>query len=280
MGTKSVENYQLAFYNFFPIYILLLFPFPSKHIGYSVALYIVNFVLIGFMLFVIVLEKYTFPRNTSFFLIFSFFLLNIIGIVNISLKGNIVSFRLLTEVVRTIELLVIYTYFYNLFKRIMLKGLDIDKLILRNLIIATILIFLISVIELFNLPGKDILRGLYEMDKSGNIFLFYNRIVSTFRNPNFYGLWLSIILLFFYSMDLKSVNKSILMLLGGLFLFYTGSRTSWVVFAVSFMAINIVFLILKKKKINFKIAPLFAITLLLYFLLTNYSELFYSVRFR
>ena len=243
MGTKSVENYQLAFYNFFPIYILLLFPFPSKHIGYSVALYIVNFVLIGFMLFVIVLEKYTFPRNTSFFLIFSFFLLNIIGIVNISLKGNIVSFRLLTEVVRTIELLVIYTYFYNLFKRIMLKGLDIDKLILRNLIIATILIFLISVIELFNLPGKDILRGLYEMDKSGNIFLFYNRIVSTFRNPNFYGLWLSIILLFFYSMDLKSVNKSILMLLGGLFLFYTGSRTSWVVFAVSFMAINIVFLI-------------------------------------
>lgn len=280
METKSVKSYHLSIFNFFPIYILLLFPFPSKYIGYSAALYIVDFILMGFMIFVIVLKKYSIPRNNSFHLILSFFLLNIMGIVNISLKGNVMSLRLFTEVVRTIELLVVYTYFYNLFKRIKIKGLDIDKLILRNIIIVTIIIFSISFIELFNFPGKDILISLYEMNKSGNFFLFYNRIVSTFRNPNFYGLWLSIILLFFYTMDLKSMSKSILMLLGGLFLFYTGSRTSWVVFVVSFMAIQLVFLIFRKIRINLKIAPFVAVGLLLFFLFFIQSGLFYSVRFR
>lgn len=275
---KNRLNKYLKF--FLPLYILVLFPFPSKSLGYSIALWLNDFVLIGYLLIQIFHNKFCLPRTRTFSLLLGFLFLNFMGILSSMLMGNLTTVRVITEIVRSLEYIIIYVYFYNVFRIIHSKSGDIEALLVKHLQIILLAVFSITVIELFNLPGKELLRNLYEMGKSGNIYQYYNRIVGTLRNPNFYGLWLSIIAIFVYLTRIKALHKLILLLISMIFLYFTGSRTSLVGFVITIVIVAILQMIKSRRNIKLPLVILLLSLASFYLLSNNYQDLFYSVRLR
>lgn len=275
---KTENAIKHTFYIFIPLYILFIFPFPAKLVGYSLALWMNDLLLVGYMSFIILYLKFTVPKtNTLLFLLF-LLSLNLLGVTNSIIQGNVTSIRIISEIARTIEFLIIYIYFCNVIKRLRDRGISFEKSLKHHLTRIAIFVFIISIIELFNLPLKDLLRNIYEMSKSGNIFQYYNRIVGTLRNPNFYGLWLSVIIMFFYTTNMRSVYKALMIAISGIFLYFTGSRTSMLAFVIAFFII-IMYRVIKLRKSNnvsFMITGFIAI--IIYYLVLNFQELFYSVR--
>ncbi|MFC6333775.1 O-antigen ligase family protein [Paenibacillus septentrionalis] len=272
------EKYYLTY--FIPLYLLLLLPFPSSLVGYSVALWINDFILMGYLIFLIVTKKFKVPRKKMTIVwLCLLVILNIVGIINSIIRGNISSLRVLSELVRTFEFFLIYIYFINLFRILKENRATIENVIKSNLIIVSSCVFFISFIELFNFPLKELLRNLYEMGKSGNIYQHYNRIVGTLRNPNFFGIWLAITIVFFYTVNLKIIWRLVLLVIPLIYLFFTGSRTSWVLAVVSLAIVVLIQLFLKKGKKIYSIAIIGLVTLTFVIIYTNYETLFYSVRF-
>lgn len=242
------------------------------------ALWMSDLVLMGYLLLIILVKKFNIPMTKTFLFFCVLLLLNLIGMINSLISGNISSFRVIAEAIRSVEYIIIYVYFCNIFKLLKNAGMSIEELLKKNLIKIVVTVFTISIIELFNLPVKELLRSLYDMDKSGNIFQYYNRIVGTLRNPNFYGIWLSIIILFFYMVKMRIVYKILLLSLSGFFLYFTGSRTSLLACLISLVTVIVIHSIRMKKKKNSSIFLFGFIAVIFYYLTFHFQEFFFSVR--
>ncbi|WP_321212256.1 O-antigen ligase family protein [Pseudalkalibacillus hwajinpoensis] len=197
---------------------------------------------------------------------------------NSLISGNISSIRVIAEAIRSVEYIIIYMYFSNIFILIKNAGMSIEELLKKNIIKIAVTVFIVSIIELFNLPLKELLRSLYDMDKSGNIYQYYNRIVGTLRNPNYYGIWLSFMLLFFYIVKMRLVYKIVLISLSGFFLYFTGSRTSLVACLISLVTVIIIQSVRMKKQKNSSILLFGFIAFIFYYVSFHFQEFFFSVR--
>ena len=230
-----------------PFLILCFWPFPSKWIGYSAALYIADAALIGCLLLIGIKEKHTISNTTTNKYLIIFLVLNIISTVIAIFKTNFGGIRQYTEIVRVVEWFIIYQYMYNNLKQMNSKR--VENILYRVIFIIMIILSIISIIELFNLPLKDyILRNCYEMNKSGNIFQFFNRISGTFRNPNMYGVFLSIISIILAVSNMENKKKIPLIVLSLFFLYYTGSRTALVATVLVYIIAIILKTIVEKNK--------------------------------
>ncbi len=242
------------------------------------ALWISDLLLMGYLLFMILLKKFNIPKTKTFLFFCGFLLLNIIGMTNSLISGNISSIRVIAEAIRSVEYIIIYMYFSNIFILIKNAGMSIEELLKKNIIKIAVTVFIVSIIELFNLPLKELLRSLYDMDKSGNIYQYYNRIVGTLRNPNYYGIWLSFMLLFFYIVKMRLVYKIVLISLSGFFLYFTGSRTSLVACLISLVTVIIIQSVRMKKQKNSSILLFGFIAFIFYYVSFHFQEFFFSVR--
>lgn len=263
-----------------PLLILCFWPFPSKWIGYSAALYISDAVLIGCLLLIGIKEKHRINNTITNKFLIAFFVLNIISTIIAIIKTNFWGIRQYTEIVRVIEWFVIYQYIYNNFKQ--MSSQKVEKILYKSIFIIMIILSIFSIIELFNLPLKDyILRNCYEMKKSGNIFQFFNRISGTFRNPNMYGVFLSIVSIILLISNMENKKKIPLAVLSLFFLYYTGSRTALVVtILVYIIAIALKIIVEKNKKVLIQQCMVFGVILILIVgvMIVN-KDLLQSVRF-
>ncbi|NOU89006.1 hypothetical protein GC102_25130 [Paenibacillus sp. LMG 31460] len=264
-----------------PLLILVFFPFPSKYVGYSISLYICDIVFIGYLLFIFVKKKYvvTINNTTRFFLVFLG--LNCFGILIALLKGNISSLRPFSEVLRTFEWMIIYLFCINYFKKDIKSITKINSIVNKCVAILLLLLIPFITIELFDLSGKAIFRSLYEMNKSGNIYQNYNRIVGPFRNPNFLGIWMTIILLYVFTQPYKWKTKILFSLECIGVIYFTGSRTA---ILISLIMLGLV--LLSQGILDFgkgvlkKVLGVVVIAAVAYFVVQKQIDLFYSVRLR
>jgi O-antigen ligase len=275
---KNNNGFNSTTLIFIPLFLLILFPFPSKYIGYSMALWISDLVLMGYLLLIILVKKFEIPKTNTLVFFCAFLFLNLIGMLNSLISGNISSIRVIAEAIRSVEYIIIYMYFSNIFRIAKNAGMSIEELLKKNIIKIALTVFIISTIELFNLPVKELLRNFYDMDKSGNIYQYYNRIVGTLRNPNYYGIWLSFMFLFFYMVKIRFVYKIILISFSGFFLYFTGSRTSLLACLISLVTVIIINSVRLKKEGNSSILLLGFIALILFYVTSRFQDFFFSVR--
>ena len=213
--------------------------------------------------------------------LFAFLCLNFGGIIVAIVKGNTVNLNVFSGVFRIFLWVLLYNFFLNYLKKEISSLVEISRVLKKTLIIVLLLLLPFIAVELFDLPGKIILEKIYEMSKSGNIFQFYNRIVGPFRNPNFFGVWISIVLIYFLIERLDWKFKVFFLLECLIFIYFSGSRTAFVVSVFS-----IIFIIFTQNIVNFKISnlriflTLAIVFLIVFYLSSRYTDLFYSVRFQ
>lgn len=271
MNESKKESSQILI----PILILIFFPFPSKILGYSVALYISDIALLSYLLFISIKNRYKIPLNNTIYLMIGILFINIIGIIVGVLKGY-AEIRQLTEIIRTFEWIIIYIYHYNL----MNENQKTEAVFLKAIKVVILMLIPFTIIELFNLPGKDLLRNFYELSKSGNIFQYYNRISGPLRNPNFLGIFMTIILNFILISNYKLRTKVFFSIISIGLIYFTGSRTAIIIAVIT---ISITYLInlkiskFKKERIKNIIAIIIILVISMVVVQEN-SNLFYSVR--
>lgn len=274
------EFYQILI----PILILIFFPFPSKIIGYSKALYMCDIVLMLCLIMIMIKNRFKIRKTNSFIFLGIFFILNILGII-IGVIKNGSSFRQFTELIRNVEWITIYIFFDNIFRiyndKYTNSGEEIEKILKKVFSVIYMILIPFVIIELFNLPGKDILRNFYEFGKSGNIFQYYNRIVGPFRNPNMLGIWTVIFVGAVFCFNYKPIVKVLLLISGLGIIYFTGSRTAMI---IMIMIIGITFIKQLTNKKNIKniskyILILLIITIMIVPIIEKNSQLFYSIRF-
>ncbi|EMS70354.1 O-antigen ligase family protein [Ruminiclostridium cellobioparum] len=276
-GNKKIDYHQLIYL----FLILVFFPFPSKSIGYSVALYVCDFTLIGYISILILKKRYPFViTNTSKYFAF-ILILNFMGILVSWINGYGSSLRQFTEIIRTIEWVIIHNYFYNLFEKNKQRNINFNDIITRCIVIILLLLIPFIVVELFNLPLKPVLRELYEMNKSGNIFQYYNRIVGPFRNPNFLGIWISITFIYIYLSNVRVLLKVMLLLECGGIVYFSGSRTALFTCGILFI-IALGFQMFNNYGMAFikQIAVIGILIVLAGIVVSNNSNLFFSIRLK
>lgn len=266
------------------ILILIFFPFPSKIIGYSKALYICDIALMLCLIMIMIRNRFKIRKTNSLIFLGIFFMLNILGII-IGVIKNGSSLRQFTELIRNVEWIVIYIFFNNIFSiysdKYTNSGEEIEKTLKKVFSVIYIVLIPFIIIELFNLPGKDILRNFYEFEKSGNIFQYYNRIVGPFRNPNMLGIWTVIFVEAVFCFNYKPIVK-VLMLISGLgIIYFTGSRTAMIIIIIIIGIVFIKQLTSKKnvKNISKYILVLIIVAIMLVPIIEKNSQLFYSIRF-
>lgn len=278
---KNKEFYQILI----SMLVLIFFPFPSKIIGYSMALYICDIALIIYLIIIMIKNQFKVKVTNSLLILGIFFILNLLGII-IGIIKNGADFRQFTELIRSAEWMIIYIFFNNIFSIYSDKYKNSEKEVALTLkkVFSIIYIILIPfiVIELFDLPVKDILRNFYNFEKSGNIFQYYNRIVGPFRNPNILGIWLVIFVGTIFCCEYKLITK-ILMIISVLgIIYFTGSRTAIII------TIIIIGIILIKQFTNKRfiknvlkyLIVLIIISIILIPIIEKNSQLFYSTRLK
>ena len=271
MDKKKNENYKILI----PILILIFFPFPSKVLGYSTALYISDMVLISYLLFGAINNRYKIPLNNTTYLLIGMMVVNIIGIIIGVLKGY-AEIRQLMEIVRTSEWIIIHIYNYNLIKR----NQEVETAFLKSIKVILLLLIPFVIIELFNLPGKNLLRNFYELSKSGNIYQYYNRISGPLRNPNFLGIFMIIILNFVLISNYKLMTKVLFAIISIGIIYFTGSRTAIIISIITIIITCLTNLKINRsrKEIIKSIIAIITILLVCLLVIQKNSKLFYSVR--
>ncbi|MCI8416049.1 MAG: O-antigen ligase family protein [Lachnospiraceae bacterium] len=205
--------------------ILVFFPFPSSVIGYSKSLYISEFILLIFILYLFLKNNYkVYLCNTMYML------LTLVGInlltVFIAFFNGTVQFNMLSEVLRVIEWIVIYQFFSNWINR---NGFEILLIsIEKTLKVMYFLLIPFFIIEFFDLSFKELFRVVYCMSKSGSYFSSYSRISGPFRNPNFCAACIAIFMLGILMSKCNNLYKIFIALISSLIIYYTGSRTGLV----------------------------------------------------
>ena len=263
-----------------PVLIVCFWPFPSKWIGYSAALYISDAVLIGTLFLLAIKNKYKPENNVVNKFLIAFIILNIIASILAIFRSNFWGIRQFAEIIRMIEWFIMYHYLYQTLKEIETK--NEEKILYKVIFIVMIGISVISTIELFDIPVlKDgILKNIYEMGKSGNIFQFFNRISGTFKNPNMFGVFLSMISIILLISRMENKKKIPLIILSVFFLYYTGSRTALIATVLVYIIIIITKLIAEKNKKLLKqqliIIGIILLAVILVMLINK--DLLYSVR--
>ncbi|WP_256263668.1 O-antigen ligase family protein [Eubacterium callanderi] len=261
--------------------IIIFFPIPSQILGYGVSLYLNEIFIVCFLLVLFYKRNYTINFTGTIKYLFAFLCLNFGGIIVAIVKGNTVNLNVFSGVFRIFLWVLLYNFFLNYLKKEISSLVEISRVLKKTLIIVLLLLLPFIAVELFDLPGKIILEKIYEMSKSGNIFQFYNRIVGPFRNPNFFGVWISIVLIYFLIERLDWKFKVFFLLECLIFIYFSGSRTAFVVSVFS-----IIFIIFTQNIVNFKISnlriflTLAIVFLIVFYLSSRYTDLFYSVRFQ
>lgn len=261
--------------------IIIFFPIPSQILGYGVSLYLNEIFIVCFLLVLFYKRNYTINYTGTIKYLFAFLCLNFGGIIVAIVKGNTVNLNIFSGVFRIFLWVLLYNFFLNYLKKEISSLVEISRVLKKTLIIVLLLLLPFIAVELFDLPGKIILEKIYEMSKSGNIFQFYNRIVGPFRNPNFFGVWISIVLIYFLIERLDWKFKVFFLLECLIFIYFSGSRTAFVVSVFS-----IIFIIFTQNIVNFKISnlriflTLAIVFLIVFYLSSRYTDLFYSVRFQ
>lgn len=271
MSKRKNGDYKILI----PMLILIFFPFPSKILGYSAALYINDIVLIGYLLFISIKNRYKIPINNTIYLLIGMLFINIMGIT-IGVSKGYAEIRQLTEIVRTFEWIIIYIYNYNVIKR----NQEIETFFLKAIKVILLLLIPFIIIELFNLPGKELLRNFYELSKSGNIFQYYNRISGPLRNPNFLGVFMIIILNFILISNYKLTTKVFFSIIGAGIIYFTGSRTAIIIAVITISITYLLNLKISKSKSEFikSIVAIIFILVICLMIVQKNSDLFYSVR--
>ena len=267
-----MEEKMQYLYMLIPFVIMCFWPFPSKWIGYSMALYISDAVLIGIMLLLGIKSKHRLEKTINNKFLIIFFCFNILAAIIAVIKTSFGGIRQFAEIIRVIEWFVIYNYFNNWLREI--NSENIEKNLYKCVGIIMIPLSIITIIELFNLPLKDlILKNMYELEKSGNIFNYYNRLCGTFRNPNMYGVFLSTISIILLVSKMDNKKKVPLLILSMAFLYYTGSRTALIVTIITYIAVIVLKLITEKnKRILWQPVVVIAVILIAIILITIVNE--------
>ena len=217
---KAVNEFHAVFL------ILIFFPFPSSVIGYSKSLYISEAVLLIFIWYLFIKNKFKVCICNTMYMLLILVGVNLLTVL-IAFFNGIVQFNMLAEVFRGIEWIVIYQFFFNWIKR---NGSEILMLgIEKTLKVLYFLLIPFFIIEFFDLPVKDLFRILYCMSKSGSYFSSYSRISGPFRNPNFCAACIAIFMIGILMSKCKDWYKIIIAIISSLIIYYTGSRTGLVV---------------------------------------------------
>ena len=112
------ENRKLFISILIPFLIICFWPFPSKWIGYSVALYISDAVLMFFLLIWGIKNKYRLENTAVNKFLIAFIFLNVLATILAIVRTNYWEIRQFTEIVRMIEWFIMYHYLYQTLKQL------------------------------------------------------------------------------------------------------------------------------------------------------------------
>lgn len=260
--TINNENTKIIYFLLF----VIIFRFtPTNFLGESLGMRLgdlICYVTIVILLFFTLSKKDNLIITTPLIFLILMSLSDQISLI-ISLYNGVVVLNDAFELTRMIIYILIYLVSFNYFKISKNKIGQIDFKIIQ---IIMIFIYAITFIEIYyDNSILNFLSNLYSFEKSRGISAYSIRTVSMFANPNYYGIFLSVVFNIFYYLLLISKTKkntfilSLNLLVITLCVFSTGSRTAFLVLIFGFLYNNLYLFILKKitrKKIIFIILTL------------------------
>ena len=226
---------------YFMLIILIVFlifkPSPTKILGDSLGLKIGDLFLLVLVLGILFIDyKIVLPKNPTFIFLIGLLLIELISLF-LGMVQHVVTVRDLFEIFRPFLYLLVYLAGYKIAKKVDFSGKSVKA------VKYLLLIFIIfCYFQLFNfLNINEYFQYLYQYSKNRSWGSIYVRIVGTFTNPNYLGVfltWVNSILL--ASIILTKKNKIALWFYFFLITFLilcTGSRSSLVVFLLSIFSI-------------------------------------------
>lgn len=255
--TINNENTKIIYFLLF----VIIFRFtPTAFLGESLGMRLgdlICYVTIVILLFFTLSKKDNLIITTPFIFLILMSLSDQISLI-ISLYNGVIVLNDAFELTRMIIYILIYLVSFSYFRISKNKIGQIDFKIIQ---IIMIIIYVITFVEIYyDSSILNFLSNLYSFEKSRGISAYSIRTVSMFANPNYYGIFLSVVFnIFYYLLLISNTKKNTLMLSLNLLVitlcvFSTGSRTAFLVLIFGFLYNNLYLFILNKitrKKIIF-----------------------------
>jgi len=275
--TVKEDKFNIVHFLFF----IILFRFtPTNILGESIGMRLgdlICYTVIVITLFVILNKIRHITITAPLILLILMSVSDQISLVISLYKGIVVlndAFELTRMIVYIFTYLITFSYFNT-------SNYKLSHLDFKFIQLIMIILYAITFIEIYyeNIL-LNFLEFVYSFEKSRGISAYSIRTVAMFANPNYYGIFLSIIFNVFYYILLvsKSKKNNFILILNLLIIvlcvFSTGSRTAFVVLLLGFVYNNLYSFIFCKairKKILFITVPLL-ITVLYLISSANYVQ--------
>ncbi|EHU4934663.1 O-antigen ligase family protein [Vibrio vulnificus] len=236
----SSSNRNNTFWFTLFVLIVLFKPTPTGILGAEIGLKIPDLIFIFITSFFLILHKRYVIVDKVAIILFVFIVFDLISQINGVLSGNDIIINDLVDLIIPIEVVLAYmagvAFFRSGYRALFNKKITI--------IIAAFVFF--NYLMFFDLFAfKSLMSNFYEVGKSRgyseeNIRNIW-RLASTFTNPNYFGLFCSLITsLFFYFLTRKIETRSIVLFFVFLsFVVISGSRTALIslVFSLSLILV-------------------------------------------
>jgi len=229
---------NIFYFMFIILIVFLIFkPSPTKILGDSLGLKIGDLFLLVLVLCILFIDyKIVLPKNPTFIFLIGLLLIELISLF-LGMVQHVVVLRDLFEIFRPFLYLLVYLAGYKIAKKV-----DFSVKSIKALQYLLLIFIIFCYFQLFNfLNINEYFQYLYQYSKNSSWGSYYVRIVGTFTNPNYFGVfltWVNSILL--ASIILTKKNKIALWFYFFLITFLilcTGSRSSLVVFLLSIVSI-------------------------------------------
>ncbi|HFQ4858326.1 TPA: O-antigen ligase family protein [Vibrio vulnificus] len=216
------------------LFVVLFKPTPTGILGVEIGLKIPDFIFIGFTSFFLVYHKgYVIVDKVSIIL-FTFIVLGLISQVNGVLLGNDIIINDLVDLMIPMEVVLAYlsgVAFYRAGYRCFFN---------RKITIIFSIFVIFSYLVFFDLFSfKFLISNFYEVGKSRgyseeNIKNIW-RLASTFTNPNYFGIFCSVVTSLMFYLVIREINtrNTTLFLSFFVFVVISGSRTALISLVLS-----------------------------------------------